>query len=130
MKKEEKFNITNTTKTRIPPVSFLEIKNSILGEKYELSLVFCGNRKSKELNKIYRNKDYTPNVLSFPLDKKSGEIFINPHVAKKEAPKFNKNYTNFVGFLFIHGCLHLKGMEHGSTMDKAEEKFCKEFRIS
>lgn len=126
---QDNFEITNMTKDTLPRVSFLEIKNSILGKKYELSLVFCGNRKSKELNKIYRNKDYTPNVLSFPLDKNSGEIFINPHVAKKEAPKFNKNYTNFVGFLFIHGCLHLKGMEHGSTMDKTEEKFCKKFGI-
>ena len=124
------FNILNMTKSTLPNVPFAKIKDEILGKKYELSLVFCGNRKSKELNKIYRDKDYTPNVLSFPLDKNSGEIFINPHVAKKEAPKFSKNYTNFVGFLFIHGCLHLKGMEHGSTMDKAEEKFCKEFRIS
>ncbi|HRH26959.1 MAG TPA: rRNA maturation RNase YbeY [Parcubacteria group bacterium] len=126
----ENFQILNMTKDTLPRVSFAEIKNAILGKKYELSLVFCGNRKSKELNKKYRNKDYTPNVLSFPLDKNSGEIFINPHIAKKEAPNFNKNYTNFVGYLFIHGCLHLKGMEHGSTMDKAEEKFCKEFRIS
>lgn len=126
----ENFQILNMTKDTLPRVSFAEIKNAILGKKYELSLVFCGNRKSKELNKKYRNKDYTPNVLSFPLDKNSGEIFINPHIAKKEAPNFNKKYTNFVGYLFIHGCLHLKGMEHGSTMDKAEEKFCKEFRIS
>jgi probable rRNA maturation factor len=117
------------TKDTLPRVSFAEIKKAILGEKYELSLVFCGNRKSKELNKIYRNKDYTPNVLSFPLDKNSGEIFINPHVAKKEAPLFEKSYQNFVGLLFIHGCLHLKGMEHGSTMDKAEKKFQKKFGI-
>ncbi len=125
----DNFQIMNMTKDTLPRVSFAEIKNAILGKKYELSLVFCGNRKSKELNKIYRNKDYTPNVLSFPLDKKSGEIFINPHVAKKEAVKFDKNYKDFVGYLFIHGLLHLKGMEHGSTMDKAEEKFQKKFGI-
>ncbi len=117
------------TKDTLPRVSFALIKDTILGEKYELSLVFCGNRKSKELNKKYRNKDYTPNVLSFPLDKNSGEIFINPHVAKKEAPNFQKSYKNFVGFLFIHACLHLKGMEHGSRMDKAEKKFQRKFGI-
>ncbi len=117
------------TKGTLPSVPFEKIKEAILGKKYSLSLVFCGNRKSKELNKIYRDKDYNPNVLSFPLDKNSGEIFINPHVAKKEALKFDKSYKNFVGFLFIHGCLHLKGMEHGSRMEKAELKFCKEFGI-
>lgn len=125
----ENFQILNMTKGTLPRVSFAEIKNSILGEKYELSLVFCGNRKSRELNRTYRDKDYPTNVLSFPLDKKSGEIFINPHIAKKESIKFDKSYTNFVGFLFIHGLLHLKGMEHGSTMEKAELKFCKEFGI-
>ncbi len=125
----ENFQILNMTKDTLPRVSFAKIKDEILGKNYELSLVFCGNRKSKELNKKYRNKDYTPNVLSFPLDKKAGEIFINPHVAKKEAVKFNKSYPKFVGFLFIHGCLHLKGMEHGSTMDKAEIKFCKKFNL-
>jgi probable rRNA maturation factor len=125
----ENFEILNMTKDTLPRVSFAEIKKAILGEKYELSLVFCGNRKSKELNRIYRNKDYTPNILSFPLDKNSGEIFINPHVAKKEAINFDKSYKNFVAYLFIHGCLHLKGMEHGSRMDKAEEKFQKMFGI-
>lgn len=117
------------TKGTLASVPFAEIKNEILGEKYNLSLVFCGSRKSKELNKTYRDKDYPTNVLSFPLDKNSGEIFITPTVAKKEAVKFDKSNENFVGFLFIHGCLHLKGMEHGSRMDKAEEKFCKEFGI-
>ncbi len=125
----ENFQILNMTKSTLPRVPFDKIKEEILGEKYELSMVFCGNRKSKELNKIYRNKDYTPNVLSFPLDKNSGEIFINPHVAKKEAPKFDKNYKDFVAYLFIHACLHLKGMEHGSTMDKAEKKFSNKFGI-
>jgi probable rRNA maturation factor len=117
------------TKGALPSVPFLEIKNKILGEKYNLSLVFCGNRKSKELNRTYRQKDYPTNVLSFPLDKENGEIFITPSVAKKEAPKFNKTYKNFIGYLFIHGLLHLKGMEHGSTMDIAEIKFCKKFNI-
>jgi probable rRNA maturation factor len=125
----ENFQILNMTKDTLPRVSFAKIKEEILGKKYELSLVFCGNRKSKELNKIYRDKDYTPNILSFPLDKNSGEIFINPHVAKKEAKNFNKSYAKFIGFLFIHGLLHLKGMEHGSTMDKAEIKFCKKFNL-
>ena len=115
------------TKDTLPRLSFAEIKDDILGKKYNLSLVFCGNRKSKELNKKYRNKDYTPNVLSFPLDKETGEIFINPHVAKKEAKKFGKSYKNLVGLLFIHASLHLKGMEHGSRMDKTEEKFFNKF---
>jgi len=121
--------ILNMTKSTLPRVPFALIKDSILGKNYNLSLVFIGNKKSKELNNSYRQKNNSTNVLSFPLDKENGEIFITPAVAKKEAPKFGKNYTDFVGFLFIHGLLHLKGMEHGSTMETAEVKFQKRFNI-
>lgn len=126
---QDNFSITNKTKGALQSVPFREIKDLILGKDYKLSLVFIGNAKSKELNKTYRDKDYPTNVLSFPLDKNSGEIFLTPSVAKKESVKFGKNYKNFVGFLFIHGILHLKGMQHGSTMEKAEIKFCKKFNF-
>ena len=119
----------NKTKGTLPRVPFVEIKNAILGRKYNLSLVFIGDKKSKDLNKTYRNKNKPTNVLSFPLDKNNGEIFITLSVAKKEAVKFHKSFTNFVGFLFIHGCLHLKGMEHGSRMERAEELFQNKFGI-
>ena len=123
------FEILNMTKGTLARVPFEKMKNEILGENYTLSLVFCGNRKSKELNKKFRNKDYPTNVLSFELDKENGEIFIAPAVVKKETEKFGKSYKNLIGYLFIHGCLHLKGMEHGSTMDKAEEKLLHKFGI-
>jgi len=103
------------------------MKEAVLGKKYELSLVFVGDAISRRLNKKYRKKDKATNILSFPLTKDNGEIFINLKIAKKDAPKFEKSYNNFVKFLFIHGCLHLKGFEHGVGMEKMEEKFSKEF---
>jgi len=103
--------------------------DSILGKRYELSLVFVGKARAATLNQKYRNKSYSPNVLSFPLDARTGEIFICPQIAKSEASKFNLSPDGYVGFLFIHGCLHLKGMDHGDTMDKLEVKWCKHFKI-
>ena len=126
---ETKFHITNKTKSKIPPLPFNSIKEAVLGEKYELSLVFIGAKKSRELNKTYRAKDKVANVLSFPLTKNTGEIFISPAEAHKHAKEFGQNTTQFLGYLFIHGLLHLKGMEHGSTMEKAEKKVCKKFSI-
>jgi ssRNA-specific RNase YbeY (16S rRNA maturation enzyme) len=87
------------------------VAEHILGPSYELSLVFCGNALSRKLNASYRGKDYPTNVLSFPLSKSSGEIFIN----------LSKLGPFSVPALFIHGCFHLKGMEHGRTMEKAEK---------
>ncbi len=123
------FSITNKTKGKPPRLPFVDIKNHILGEKYELSLVFIGEKKSSNLNRIYRGKNKTANVLSFPLSKREGEIFICLEKAKREAPNFEESFTNFVGFLFIHGLLHLKGMQHGSRMEKREKILRKRFNL-
>jgi probable rRNA maturation factor len=110
-------------------IPFEKIADASLGKGYELSLVFCDSKFSKNLNKIYRGKDKPTNILSFPLSKTSGEIFIDLELCKKEAKKFGQTYTNFVGFLFIHGLLHLKGMRHGDTMERAETRLRKLFNI-
>lgn len=108
-------------------IPFTRIKSAVLPKGYELSLVFTDKAHSRRLNKSYRGKDKPTNVLSFPLSPKSGEIFIDLDTAKKEAPEFGMDFRKFVGYLFIHGVLHLKGMDHGSPMEKAEEKLLKKF---
>ena len=126
---DSRFAITNNTKGTLPSVPFEKIKNAALGKDYSLSLVFIGEKRSRELNKSFRGKNKSTNVLSFPLDKKNGEIFITPEVVKRQTKDFERTFENLVAFLFIHGLFHLKGMEHGSTMDRAEEKLRKQFRV-
>lgn len=103
------------------------MKDAVLGKNYDLSLVIVGNTRSQKLNATYRGKAKSTNILSFPLSKMEGEIFLNLNVAKKEAPQFDKTYTEFVAYLVIHGMLHLKGHSHGSTMERLEKKFLHEF---
>jgi rRNA maturation RNase YbeY len=57
------------------------------------------------------------------LSKESGEILICPTLVKTETKKFGRNFRELLGFLVIHGMLHLEGMKHGSTMEEAEEKY-------
>jgi len=122
-------SIRNLTKSKSPNLPFLNIKNAALGKGYSLSLVFAGDKLTKKLNLKYRGKKYPPNVLSFPLGKESGEIFINLKQAKKESTLFGKSPQKFVGYLLIHGLLHLKGLEHGSTMEHTEKRIGKKFHI-
>lgn len=124
-------DITNFTRGNVPykDLPLCAITEKVLGKNYELSLVFVGDTRSRNLNKIYRGKDKPTNILSFELSKTMGEIVINPRLAKKQAPKFGRTYKNFLAFLFIHGVHHLKGMQHSSTMDEAEEKIRKIFNI-
>lgn len=119
--------ITNKTKGHLPRCPFVSIKNKILGEDYELGLSLLTPKEQRKINLKYRGIDSTTNILSFPLEKKSGEITIDPEKVKKDAPLFNMSYTQFFKYLFIHGCLHLDGFEHSSTMEKQEKKYLKIF---
>jgi len=121
--------ISNTTKKQQPRLPYEAIATDILGKRYTLSLSFIGATRAKTLNQTYRGKTYIPNVLSFPLDDTVGEIYINQTVAEREAPKFNLSTRGYIAFLFIHGCLHLKGHDHGEQMDKLEQKYLKKYGL-
>ena len=116
----------NTVPSSIP---FQDIAEYYLGKDYELSLVFVGTREMKKLNNTHRGKDYATNVLSFPYDEQSGEMFICPSVCKKQHKDFERDYENFIAFLYVHGLVHLKGYDHGDTMDEQESMLREAFSI-
>lgn len=120
-------SITCITKGKVPSLPFSIVKNSILGKKYDLSLVFADKKTVYNLNIERRGKDYVPNILSFPYSDKFGEIFIHLPTAKKQYKDFEMEFEEYILFLFIHGCLHLKGMEHSSTMENKERVLLKKF---
>ncbi len=121
------FSIINKTKGKLPSLPFAIIKDDILGKGYSLSIAIIGEAASRKINNQYRGKDKPTNVLSFPLSKTAGEILLCPNVIKKEASNFEKNFTQFLGFLVIHGMLHLKGMDHSEKMEKLEKKYEKKY---
>ncbi|MBP6924030.1 MAG: rRNA maturation RNase YbeY [Candidatus Pacebacteria bacterium] len=121
---------TSSTITTYPKWPYETIKNTILGKQYVLSLSFVGKTRAQSFNIQYRKKDYVPNVLSFPLDAHTGEIIICPMVAKKQAKDFNLSVDGYIAYLFIHGCVHLKGHDHGDTMDRLEQKYVRQFKIT
>lgn len=112
---------------KLPSLPFAMMKNRILGESYLLSLVFADTSTSHELNKSYKGKDNPTDILAFPLSQNEGEIIINPQSAREKAKLFHRTYNNYIGYIFIHGLLHLNGMEHGSRMEEKERLFRKEF---
>ena len=122
-------SISSTVAT-YPTWPYETIKNTILGKQYLLSLSFVGETRAQGFNIQYRKKDYVPNVLSFPLDEHTGEIIICPAVAKKQAKDFNLSVDGYMAYLFIHGCVHLKGHDHGDTMDRLEQKYVRQFNIT
>ncbi len=120
--------LTHTVKS-FPKLPYEAIADAVLGKKYAVSLIFIGEKRAQQLNMNHRKASYVPNVLSFPLDAHNGEIYIAPKVAERECTKFNLSPIGYVGFLFIHGLLHLKGLDHGDAMDAAEKRFMKRFGL-
>ncbi|MEK7390691.1 MAG: rRNA maturation RNase YbeY [Patescibacteria group bacterium] len=122
------FSIQKTGKGKLPRLPFHRIKEKVLGRTYELSLVLVGPSRIRTLNRIYRRKDKATDILSFPLTKNSGEIFICLNQVKSRAKKISGNANNHVAFLFIHGLLHLKGLDHGSRMEREEKAILQYFK--
>jgi probable rRNA maturation factor len=108
---------------------FEKIANEALGKGYQLSLVICGDRLAQRMNKEYRKKTYRPNVLSFPLSKTEGEIFLNIRKAAREAKHEGIPRDKRVALLFVHGCFHLVGYDHSDRMEALEQKVLKKFKM-
>ena len=123
------FAFINKTRKRISSSHFKSIKETVLTNKYTLSVVVVSKGVSRQLNRKYRKKDKPTNVLSFPLSKNEGEIFLDADTIQKETKKFDRNFDNLLTFLFIHGLFHLKGFKHGVTMERRETAIRRKFKI-
>jgi len=125
----KKFSLINETSSKLAPADFSVIKESVLGKRYSLTVAIVSPARMKKLNLIYRNIAKPTDILSFPLSKTEGEIYLCLEEAKKEAKKFDRSYGNFISFLFIHGCVHLKGYDHGAIMESIEARVRNKFAI-
>lgn len=123
------FTVSNPARASLPRAAFRRIKEAALGKDYSLSLAFVGPNRMRELNRAYRGKDSPTDILSFPLSGAGGEILICISESRRAARKFGRPYGNFVTFLFIHGCVHLKGYGHGARMERIEASLRRKFDI-
>ncbi len=123
--------ISSTQKSapRIDGALFQCMKDKVLGKDYELDVTFVGEKRGRTLNRTHRQKDYATDILSFPVEKDIGEIFINPEKMRKKAEEFDRKPDNYLKFLLVHGLFHLKGFDHGSRMESEEARVRALFKI-
>ncbi len=120
-------DVRRTVRGAIPRLPLERMARAVLGERYTLSVVLCGDDLARRMNTAYRKKTYAPNVLSFPLAPDEGEIFLNVRKAAREAGRYDATFPAHVAHLFVHGCFHLKGLRHGRTMESAEKRVLARF---
>ena len=121
---------------------FTEGLLSIVPEAFakDLSVVFISDRRMNELNKFFRGKDATTDVLSFPHkadefepdSNNLGDIVISVEQAKKQAEENGLTLENEIRQLILHGLLHLCGYDHetdGGEMNAREMEIRETLKI-
>ena len=94
-------------------------------KKVSLSLLLSNNKNIKKLNKNFRNKNKSTDILSFPFDKKIkiskymylGDIIISYNYIDKPKTQDLESFKHKVVKIFIHGYLHLLGFNHLKNKD-------------
>lgn len=114
--------IRNLTKSKIPTKTLVRIGEAVLKKEKrasgDLSIVLLGEKRMKELNRMYRGKNEVTNVLSFPMKELGlGEIILCPAKIRKDAKKYGIMFTVELYRVFIHGLLHLTGYDHEKEAD-------------
>ena len=105
--------------------NFFPRKYRFPNKKITLSLLLSNNKCIKKLNKNFRNKNKSTDILSFPLAKKTkiskktyiGDIIISYNFMNKPKSQNIKNFKKKVIKTFIHGYLHLLGFDHIKDKD-------------
>ena len=116
----------------------------------EMSLSFVNKEEIQEINRDYRGKDVPTDVISFALNDEVeseisiigledeinsiGDVIICVDIAKEQAEDYNHSFDREIGFLAVHGFLHLLGYDHMTPEDEKEmfekqEKILEEFGL-
>ena len=130
-------NPSNYIKKKIKKISKF---NSLKKRRFSLTILLTGNSKMRYLNKKFRNKNKTTDVLSFPnlgivdLKKRTntktylGDIALSYEIINRRSK--TSNFDLEFDKMWIHGYLHLLGYDHKKIKDykvmkKIEEKIIK-----
>ena len=115
-------------------------------EKKEMAVTFVSNQRSHELNLEYRDTDRPTDVISLEykpeldiavdeedlldhpelaemledFDAYIGELFISVDKAREQAEEYGHSFEREMGFLAVHGFLHINGYDHYTPEEEAE----------
>mgnify|MGYP006082225433 CR=1 FL=1 len=108
--------------------SFFPRKYRFIKKQISLTILLSNNKNIKKLNKKFRNKNKSTDVLSFPSEKKInikkspyiGDIIVSYEFMNKPKTLNSLEFKSKVTKIFIHGFLHLLGYDHIKLKDFKE----------
>lgn len=124
----------------------LSSKTEIDLKNWDLVCVFLPINEARKMNLQFRGKDYATDVLSFSSDLQNnhlqkrkkhfinkqvkspeplvlGELVLCPEVLKRQAKENGHSFRAELGYMLIHGVLHLLGYDHEKSKKQAKEMF-------
>lgn len=102
-------------------------EEGITDKACELVVTFVTNKEIQQINQMYRSKNVPTDVISFPMEtlgegeteiiggdmpRVLGDIVISLERAKEQAKEYGHSLNRELGFLAVHGFLHLLGYDH------------------
>jgi len=111
----DKFKLSGSEKDAIRV--FARTLSDRVTTRRPFTCVISHDRELRRLNRIFRRRDYTTDVLSFPAapdaaQAELGEIVISTERATAQARDFGHERIQEMRILMLHGILHLSGMDH------------------
>jgi probable rRNA maturation factor len=117
--------VNSQKKVKLDLAAYRKFLTSIKTEISEIqsrsvSVAFISDRRMKELNKFFRGKSTTTDVLSFPFEPDQfdpdnndlGDIVISVEQAQTQAEENGLTLDGEIRQLILHGVLHLCGFDH------------------
>ena len=108
-------------------------KTENIPEGSEVSITFVDNNRIQEINYEYRNKNAPTDVISFAMEELGegeieikgidmprilGDIIISIPRTREQAEEYGHSFKRELGFLALHGFLHLLGYDHETKEDE------------
>jgi len=126
--------------TKYPTAALRQIAEALLRavkqSRAELSIAMVGDREMRPLNRKYRHKRKTTDVLSFLVEEQPlsgakilGDVVISVEQARRQAKERGKTLKSEMVTLLIHGILHLLGYDHEKSPRQAKIMFAYERKL-
>lgn len=132
--------LTENHRELIQDIIFLAAKRINLNDAFQVDISIVDTHTIRHLNKMYRGKDKSTDVLSFALEENSqdddfpevilkeddsfvkilGDIVICDEKIIEQAQAYGHSFERELAFLVVHGFLHVNGYDHQTPTEEAE----------